>query len=1079
MLCAKRAWPILPFLAMITFILPLQATETTATLKGQVKDETGASLPGVSILLTNELTGLKRAVTSDETGSFVVPLLPVGKYTLQAELVGFQRFVQRGITLEVNQTAHLEIVLRVGEIEETVTVEANVSQVDTASSALGKVVDSRKIIDLPLNGRNFLQLGTLQPGVAPITPGIARSGGGAAADQGFAVHGLRTQFNNFLMDGATNTDFFFAASTLRPPPDALQEFKILTNNYSAEFGQNAGSVVNILTKSGTNSLRGNFFEFLRNDVFDARNFFFAQTPPLKQNQFGGTLGGPITIPRVYSGRDRSFFFIYYEGFRNRQGITRNTTVPSPLEREGDFSQSRTKPIDPVTKERFPGDRIPADQISPVSTRLLPFYPLPNGPDNTFSSSPSLLDNRDAFGVKVDHAFSSKHNIFARYLFQNRKAVNPFSPFGSFIPGFPTGEGSRAQNIAISDTYTISPRLLNEFRFAFNRLNFFNLVPIRRDNLADFGFTYAPTNPDKESIPTIFVSGFTAVGNTPQGPGVRITNTHQYQDNFTFIRGKHTIKAGFDIRRTRFNVLFGSGTNGQFNFTGDFSGNAFADFLLGLPSSFFQGTVATQNLFSTSYQFFGQDDFKIMPNLTLNFGLRYELNIPFQETSGKMSSFRPGMRSARFPTAPAGIVFPGDPGVPKGMIEADKNNIAPRFGFAWDPFGKGRMSIRGGYGISYDPQLGISAWHVANSAPPGSASASIPAPRSFSNPFLGTVDPFRVPGVRVPLQPIFSLDPDFATPYAQHYNLSIQRELAQDFLFEASYVGTRGVKLIRMHEINPAIFVPGASTLANRDARRIHAPNFRSINNLETTSSSNYNALELSLNKRLSRGYSFLASYTLSKAIDAVSFYNLSQGTLPGNQNQPQNPFDLRAERGLALFDTTHRLVISYVWELPFFSTAAGAVKALLGGWQLNGITVFQSGTPFSVLEPRDISLTGVGADRPDLVGDPNQVSGGRSVEQWFNTGAFRRLDPVRDAGRFGTAGRNIVRGPGFNNFDFSLVKNFRFAEERFIQFRAEFFNLFNHPNFEIPEHRLGSPNFGRLINAFDGRILQFGLKVHY
>lgn len=1066
----RRMSPFALVLLIFVSVLRIQAVDTTGTILGTVHDSAGASVPNAKVTVVEQDTGVTRSVMSDEEGNYVFKLLPVGTYTVRVERDGFQTSIQKDIVLNLNQNARVDVTLKPGSIREQIVVEGDVLQAETTVATVGKVVTQQSIVTLPLNSRNFLQLGILQPGVSPITTNLAKSGSGAAVDQGFTVNGLRTQANVFMIDGALNTDLFFTSSVLRPPPDAIQEFKILTNSYPPEYW-GGGSVVNLISKTGTNALHGAVWEFLRNNVLDARNFFSKTAPVLKQNQFGFGVGGPVFIPKVYDGRNQTFFYVYYEGFRNRNGITSNTGVPSLLERKGDFSQSSVKPIDPSTGQPFPGNILP---INPISAKLLDLYPEPNSGVNTFSSSPSLSDDRNGFGIRIDHHFNHDNDaLWGRYLRNKLDQIQPFVPFGALVPGFPGVATQFPQTVVLGETHVFTSALLNDLRVSYVRLNFGSPLFSRRDKLSDFGFLYPTTAPDFETVPFVSIPGLSSLGN-PQGPGARVTNTYEIRDAVSYARGRHDVKFGIDLRRTEYGIFFGSSVSGSFAFTGQFTRNALADFLLGRASTFTQSTIGIGHLRGYTYEWFAQDNFRILPRLTLNFGGRYTAATSSGAASNELfAAFRPGQQSQIRTDAPPGLVFAGDSGIPNGTADADKKNFAPRVGFAWDVLGSGKLTLRGGYGIFFEYVPGIAQFNAEFSSPPGRASVSIPAPSNFANPLQGVPNPFTGRKIVTPVG-FTALAPDLRLPYDQQWNLSVQRELRGGVLVEANYIGTRGTKLLRSREINPAIFGPGA-TLANTNARRMFAPNFRGISQIENSANSSYHALQLSANKRFSHGLTFLASYVWSKAIDDASFFNISQGTNAGNVNNPQVPSDLSRERGLSLFDVRNRFVLSGVYELPFGKNMSGIGSVLIRGWQTSWIVTLQSGTPFTVLEPRDVSLTGVGADRPNRIGDPN--SGPRTVSQAFNTAAFQRLDPVANAGQHGNEGRDVVIGPTLKNFDFSLLKNFHFTERTQFQFRSEFFNIFNHPNFNIPDGNIGSATFGRILDARDPRIIQFGLKV--
>ncbi len=1060
---------ILALLAAST--LSAWAVETSGNILGTVRDVTGASVPNAKVTVTNEATGMTRSVSTDGLGEYNLKLLPVGSYTVRIEATGFSTYVQRGITVDVNENARIDAQLRPGAVSQEVEVQADASQVESTVATLGKVVDERKVVGLPLNGRNFLQLGSLQPGVNPISPNLSKSGSGAAADQGFNVNGLRTQANIFMVDGGLDTDLFFTSSVLKPPPDAIQEFRILTNSYSAEYW-GGGSVVNLVTKSGTNRFHGALWEFLRNDAFDARNFFAVTTPALKQNQFGFSVGGPVIIPHIYNGKNKTFFYTYYEGFRNRQGITSTAGVPTDLERTGDFSQSATKPINPATGARFPNDKVP---INPIAQKLLTLYPGANASANLFTSSPALADDRNGWGVRIDHQFNNSDSMWARYLQNTLDQKQPFVPFGATIPGFPGLAKQLPRTLSAAETHILTPHLLNELRLSYVRINFGSPLFTRRDKLSDFGFQYPTQGPDFETIPVIQITGLSTLGN-PQGPALRITNTYEIRDAVSYSRGRHDLKIGADLRRTQYGVVFGSNINGQFTFNGTLSKNALADFYLGLPASFAQGTIAQFDLNGNTYEGYVQDNFRLLPNFTLNLGVRYTYAGAFPTPSNQLfAAYRAGLKSTIRSDAPVGLVYQGDPGVPSGTYNADRNNVAPRIGFAWDPTGAGKWSIRSGFGIFYEYIPGIAAFNAANSSPPGFPSfASSAPPTNFANPLTGFANPFASKNIVLPVG-LTSFAKNMVMPIDEQWNLSVQRQMPFDVLLEAAYIGTHGVKLIRFNQANPAVFKAGA-TLANTQSRRID-PNFRGVTQIENTATSHYNGLQLSANKRFVHGLTFLASYTWSKTIDDGSYFNISQNTNPGNVNFPMIPSNLQPERGLSLYDIRQRFVLSGAYDLPFARNMTGVAGSLLGGWQINWIYAMQSGQPFTVFEPLDISLTAVGADRPNVIGDPNVAP--RTVAQWFNTAAFQRLNSVTQAGQFGNEGRDTIFAPPFRNLDFSVAKNFRINEAARVQFRSEFFNILNHPNFNIPDGNIGSATFGRILDARDPRILQFALKLIY
>jgi hypothetical protein len=1044
--------------------------EITGTILGNVRDFSGGAISGASIRVSHEGTGVSRTAISDSNGDYLISLLPVGVYTVRISQDGFATYEQKGIQLVVNQNARIDASLKPGSIQQVVTVEANAAQIETTGTAIGKVMDEQRVVELPLNGRNYLQLGLLQPGVAPITTNMSLSGSGAAADQGYAVNGLRTQANVFLIDGALNTDLFYTASNLKPPPDAIQEFKILTNTYSAEYW-GGGSVVNLVVQSGTNAYHGSVWEFFRNDIFNTRNLFASTLPEYRQNQFGGGIGGPISIPRLYSGKNRTFFYAYYEGYRNRQGITSNASVPTTAQAAGNFNGATIIPHMPGTKTPFPNNTVP---VNPISAKLLALYP--QSTTGTFSASPSQADNRDGFGFRIDHHIGDHDTIWGHYLFNRQKQILPFAPFGAVVTGFPGSARATPQTVTVGETHIFSTRLLNDLHVSFNRTDFANPIFLRRDQLSTFGFTYAATAPAYQTIPFVSVTGFSSLGN-PQGPGIRFTNTSEVRDSVSYVAGKHQWKFGVDVRNVRYNIIFGSSENGAFAFNGSFTGNALADFELGLPATFTQSVVGPGHLHGWTYETYAQDDWHLRPNFTLNLGVRYSAQTAISSnTQDLFAAFRVGQQSTLRPDAPANLVYQGDPNVPGGTVSGDYNNLAPRIGFAWDPTGSGKWSIRSAFGIFYEYIPGIAIYNTEFSAPPGFPSLTINAPTNYANPLTGLSNPLAPGTIHTPVT-LTSLAPNLRMPYDEQWNLSIQRQLPGDVLVEVDYIGTRGVGLIRNKQVDPAVFSPGA-TVANTNARRVFALNFASVNQIENSASSHYHGLELSANKRFSHNLTFLGSYTWSKAIDDYSYYNLSQGTNAGNSNQPMNPNNLRLEKGLSLFDVRNRFVLSGIYQLPFGRDLTGAAGLFAKGWETNFIVTVQSGTPFTVLEPLDVSFTAVGADRPNLTCNPNSGAP-HTVQQWFNTSCIQRLSQSTNAGQYGNEGRDVLIGPPLKDVDFALNKTFSIHEAMNLQLRAEFFNLFNHPHLNLPDYTAGDATFGRILNAGDGRILQFGLKFHF
>lgn len=1088
------------FLAL-TFIAAgsLRAQEATGSIRGTVTDPSGASIQRADVSATQIETGITRQTMSEADGSYLLPLLSVGHYRLEASAPGFQQYVQRGITLSVNQAAIVPIQLVLGPSQQVVQVQGNALQVDTTND-LGETVNEREILDLPLNGRNFTRLGPLQPGVAPLTQGLMNAGGPLRAGQAYAVNGLRPESNQFLIDGVGNYDVVYAGFVFEPPIDALSEFRILTNTASAEFGHSAGSTTNIVTRSGSNQIHGDLYDFLRNNDLDARNFFSANVEPLKQNQFGGTIGGPIR-------RDKTFFFGYYEGFRNRQGQTYVSTVPSLLERQGDFSET----VDPssgtvlplineATGQVYAGNKLPASSLDPISQSLLNYYPLPNSGTNLYTTTQTLKETRDQFGARIDHYLSSRDSIFGRYNFTNGSQLNPIAVSGATVPGFPVEENDRSQNAVIEETRAISPSLVNIGRVSFLRHKFLDVQGLNHTPPSSVGFEFPTTLPSQSGLPYVDIPGYGNIGDPLTGPRNTYQNTYEATDSLTWILGKHELRFGAGFRRDQINAVQGIAPNGYFVFGTFPLSNSFASFLDGSPEVFLQGGgYLNRGLRGNALNAYIQDNYKLSRRLTLNIGLRYELTYPFSEIHNQQVLFEPGVQSRVMPDALAGLVYPGDPGVPAGLIRTDYRGFAPRVGFAWDPTGSGKWIVRSAYGIFYEPYYNGQGGPLQDiiSAPPWFKLLEISQP-NYAYPTAG-INPLE-PGYNYPVT-LDSLDPNMRLPYAQDWNFTVQHSFGKDWLAEVAYVGTKGTKLPRFYEANPAIYIPGVcggqpcSTEANVDQRRPYSgcslgqPEsdciYTSMAYLGGVVNSEYNGLQTSLRKNVGYGLSFFASYVYSKSLDENSSFNITGGSsqdMAGENDLAQDPFDLRAERGRSLFDQRQRFVFSHEWQLPALTTAPRWTRQVFGNWQLNGILTLATGTPFTVYDSQDVSLqgsaeeiSGFSANRPDLIGNPND--GPKSAQEYFDVRAFERLNPVTQAGQFGNAGRNVTQMAGIGQYDFSTLRNFQFTESKTLQFRAEFFNLFNRVNFGLPNNDISSPTFGQVESALAPRQIQFALKL--
>jgi outer membrane receptor protein involved in Fe transport len=1117
------------FLMALLTSLNLAGQQITGSIRGIASDPSGAIVQSATVTAKQIETGLTRVATTDRQGEYVLVELPIGHYQLEVQAKGFQKYLQQGISLNVNQTATVGIHLMLGSETQQVDVSADAALVQSTVSSLGQTVMEREILDLPLDGRNFSQLGLLQPGVVPLTPGLLEAGGPARQNQAYAVDGQRPESNNFMIDGADNVSSVDGGFVLKPPIDAIAEFKILSHNANAEFGRNTGSTTNIVTRSGSNSFHGAAWEFLRNDAMDSSDYFTHGVQPLKQNQFGATFGGPIV-------KDKTFFFGYYEGFRNRQGETVPATVPSLAERQGNFGEECTDlpgaTIDgttglcsnPAGQLSFFGTPVPFNQmtiftpIDPIATNLLPFFPLPNVGENGYIATQTLIENNDQFGLRLDHYLSRADTLNFRYMFSTGPTTDPLSPVGANVPGFPVGEYNRAQNFVAQETHIFSSSIIGVGRFSYLRNTFLLDQHLNHESPSNLGFQYDPTLPSAAGPPFIQVGGYASVGDPITGPRNTFQNTFDLSGSLSWIHGRHELKFGGGYRRDQINALQGIATNGFFVFAGIPSfenflyNDGFANYLSGNPVVFLQGggNFARQ-IRDRAVDAYGQDTYKVNSRLTLNLGLRYELPYPSTENHNEVNLFVPGAQSKIIPGAPAGLLYPGDPGVPAGLIATQKTAFAPRFGLAWDPLGDSKTVLSAAYGMFYEPYYTGEGGPLQDpvSAPPYLKTLQLGFPiNSFANPFY-TPDPFGIPFPE-PMT-LLVVSRNLHLPYAQDWNLNIQHSFGQDWLFQVGYVGTTGVRLPRFIEGNPAVYYPGVDTTSpgcappaqpcpistenNVNQRRLYSgctlaqPNncvYGSVGEIASIANSGYNALETSLRKRFSHGLSFLASYTWSHSIDDVSSFNITGSAsqpVAGENDLAQNPFDLAAERGPSMFDARNRLVLSYQWSLPFLQRSSTWYGKILGNWQLNGIFTAMSGTPFTVFDSNDVSLqgqapeiSGFSSNRPNVVGNPN--SGPHTAAQWFNVSAFQQIiqDPNSPVEQFGNEGRNAVLGPKYVNWDFSALKNIRLTESKQLQFRGELFNVLNHTNFRLPVSDIESQTFGQIQSDVSPRVIQVALK---
>lgn len=1056
----------------------LNAQETTGTINGLVLDPSSAAVPSVEIELRETQTGLRRTVRTNGAGVFQAPLLPPGIYHLEINHPGFAAFRRTGIAVSVTERVAIECKLTFGSVEQSVSVTDTVALVQAESAAQGRVIAGNTIRSLPLATRNYTQLLALTAGVSQALTNADTVGLGNVNPN---VNGLRAGSNNMLMDGLTAHGALnnSPANVGSPALDFLAEFKVLTSLFSAEYGKQAGSVVNVVTRSGDNDLHGSFWEYLRNTKLNARNFFGQRRGQNNQNQFGVALGGPVFIPKLYNGRNRSFFFVGYEGLRQRNANSAaaiNTyTLPTVDQRAGRFSSLLRDPLLglPCTaadqRGCFPGNVIPAARINPVSRNIMEAYlPVPNtigvGAINYIRAG-NLKGENNQFFLRGDHAFSDKNRINARYFRSPAETENPGA-----LPGLATQSITGKWDLGMTATQLFTANQYNELRLGWAR-NLSIGGNANQDFRAPRSLGIPSTN-DLLGIPSINIQGVVNFGRDQYFRD----NVHMYtiSDNFTSIHGRHSLKFGVEMRQARMQAGNTLTNRPRWIFNGASTTSAFADFLLSLPS---QGTygvgTGVVNLRNFAFNAFAQDDFKVNRKLTLNVGLRYEYNAAPVEAQRYFVGFWPGRYTGPGTPDSGGIVVGGRNGVPDSTIFAPKTNFAPRFGFAYSPDSSNRMAIRGGYGIYYDQAAGQVNQQYFNNPP-------VLAQRNVVFPVNGQPDGwlYRVEGLDPAALPVptatsaITLTGLNARPKAdtvQQWNLDIQRQLPGNMVLQAAYVGTHGTHLFLARNINfPR---QGSDGVFRRPF-----VGFGPIRYMDNNGNSIYHSGQFTFQKRFSSRGQLLAAYTWSKALDDAA------GTDRYFVNSTGNPLDFRSNRGPATFDRPHRFTTSFNMAIP---NPFKAAKLLLDGWQFAGVAVVQSGTPFDVTNNQsaldldgDMGNAGVGG-RADYVGGDIYTSGGTIARLggWLNRNAFLRAPRTR----YGNFGRGVARGPNHANIDVALDKQFFLASERWrLSFRTEAFNLLNNPNFSNPSGNLDAPNFGVIASTVNNaRIIQFALKLTF
>ncbi len=1112
-LCRVRGWEMFVFI-LILLAIPVAAQITTATIVGTISDPGGAQVPSASVTARNVDTGLKRTVTSGEDGSYRLEFLPVGNYVLEVTPTGgFKRAYRDAIVLRVNDTARIDVALEVGTVDEQVTVTTAPPDVNTSSAELGRTVQSREIENLPLVERNVYALLDLTPGVQSNNTGVATASAATSSlvlgfpEQRTIINGGTdggTGSVNYFLDGGTNMTNLRNTGNILPSPDAIQEFRVQTNSYNAEYGRFANGIVNVLTKSGTNSFRGSLYEFVRNEAFNANEWgSVLDKAQYRRNQFGGTIGGPII-------GDKTFFFFSYAGLREKTSrYLSGAIVPTALERIGNFSASSNAPPKDPASGAGAGtpfsclgvqNVICPNRIDPVALKIINDYiprsnfTLPNGRAGWQGNVPIPYDS-DEFLVKVDHQLNEPHRLSFMY-FTTAGNATVFPGTGN-LPWATQDFKWRQHNLNISDVWVISPEKINQVWLTFTK-NLGGRLNFPETTLADLGSAFVPQG--KASLPQITVTGFFSLTNSIGGPRAG-TDLYSLRNVFSWNKGRHALKIGGelslnkDIQETLLNNYGVFGFNGNTTArpavvggSAAASGNALADFLLGVPSSVSQDTPVTAYTNTWYTALFLQDDFRVLPNLTLNLGIRWDVQTPPTDPENRVANYKPGQQSIVRPNSPVGALYYGDPGVERGGIPVSYSHFSPRFGIAWDPFGDGKTSIRGAAGIFYGSISG-NEWNTQTNSQPFSTrltftnvrtatnTSGVPLGATLSNPYSNYVggNPFPYRGTFTNGGGFFAVAEDFKWPRTFQTNVSIQRQIIKDLTVGAAYVGTISSNLPFGRDVNYPVLTPTAST-ANIQARR---PNqgFGAVLILDSDQDASYHSMQLTTAGRFGKFATFNAFYVFSKTLSSVQLHNNT------TQGLAQNYSRLELDKGRADTDQRHVFTLSMNFQPDFYSGGNQVAKAILNGWSVSPILKLRSGRPFTVTNSNvDANLDGVQTDRAQLIGDPRLAN--PTADMWFNIAAFARNPIVTGVATDGTSARNLLTGPDFKVVDMALSRDFRFSERYKLRVRVEGTNVLNLVNYDQPNAgvpvSLASPgNFGRITGAGNMRRLQFGARFTF
>lgn len=1080
-------------LLMLTIPFSVRGQVTTATIVGTVTDPGGASVPGAQVTARHVDTGLTRTVMTNDAGDYRLEFLPVGKYTIEVSYTGFKKALLNDILIQVNDTARVDVALSVGQVTETVTISDSATPaVNTTTSEIARTIQSAEITSLPLVERNVYTLLDLTPGVQSNNNGVAAASTGTSSlilgfpEQRTLINGGvdgGTGSVNYYLDGGNNMTGLRNTGNILPNPDAIQEFKVQTNSYNAEYGRFASGVINVLTKSGTNQFHGSAFEYLRNTVFNANDWGSTLArPPFHRNQFGGTIGGPIK-------HDQTFFFFSYSGLRQTTSTFLNgAVVPTTLERGGNFSASGTKPIDPATGAVFVCNGVTgvicANRLDPVAVKIINTYiPSSNVTGSKWQGNiPSPFDSDD-FLVKLDHQLNAAHRLTFSYF--ETSGTNTVKAGSGNLPWASQQFKWRQQNLNASDVWILGANRINQVWATYTR-NFGGRLNLPATSLGDLGSSF--TIQGTPSLPQITVSGFFTLTNSIGGPTAG-TNFYSLRDVFSWTKGKHALKLGGelsldkDIQQTLLNNY------GVFTFNNSVTKNALADFMIGIPSAISQDAPVTGYTNSWYTALFVQDDARVHPRVTLNLGLRWDLQTPPTDPLNRVVNYLPGVKSTVNAIAPAGPQFFGDPGVERGGIPVSYTHVSPRLGFAWDPAGDGKTSIRAAIGLFYGSLSG-NEWNTMTNFQPFSTrlafsninaktnSAGVPLGASLSNPYNAFVggNPFPYKGTFVTGGGVFAVASDFRWPRSYQMNAGIQRQLTKDLTVGAAYVVTLSRNLPFARDVNYPVLTPTATTAgANVLARRPN-PSFGAVLVLDSDQTADYQGLQITSAMRMSHHLSFNAFYTYSHTNDSVQLQNNT------TQGGAQNFNALWEDRGRADTDQRHVFSMSFNYQPDYYTGGNRVFRHLINGWSISPIIKLRSGLPFTVTNGNvDANLDGNTNDRAQLIGDPHIAH--PTAAMWFNTAAFVQNKALTGVATDGNAPRNLLDGPGYRVVDLAISRDFSLTERFKLRFRAEGTNIFNMVNLGQPGSSVPSgatsTTFGVISSAAAMRKLQFGLRLSF